>query len=67
MYACLCLCVQCHLVCICYAYQITGIGDVLLLNGDLGAGKTCFSRGVVRGMHNDEGMIVTSPTYLLDK
>jgi tRNA A37 threonylcarbamoyladenosine biosynthesis protein TsaE len=40
-------------------------GDVLLLGGDLGAGKTCFSRGFVRCLTGDPDLRVTSPTYLL--
>ena len=43
----------------------TGEGDVVLLGGDLGAGKTCLSRGFVRARTGDEEMRVTSPTYLL--
>ena len=35
-------------------------GDVVLLNGDLGAGKTAFTKGVCR-FFNIDG--VTSPTY----
>lgn len=40
-------------------------GDVLVLDGDLGAGKTCFSRGFVRARTGFTDMRVTSPTYLL--
>ncbi len=36
-------------------------GDVVLLDGDMGAGKTVFSKGVARGLEIEEE--VTSPTY----
>ena len=37
-----------------------------VLLGDLGAGKTTLSRGIIRGKFHDNDMIVTSPSYLLD-
>ncbi len=40
-------------------------GLVVLLNGDLGAGKTCFSQGVASGLGVPEDSPVTSPTYTL--
>ncbi|KAL3759988.1 hypothetical protein ACHAWU_000611 [Discostella pseudostelligera] len=40
-------------------------GDIILLDGDLGAGKTCFSRGFVRGRTGLPNERVTSPTFLL--
>lgn len=43
----------------------TEAGDVFLLDGDLGAGKTCFSRGFVRERTGAVDIRVTSPTYLL--
>lgn len=36
-------------------------GDVVCLDGDMGAGKTVFAKGVARGMGISEE--VTSPTY----
>ena len=40
-------------------------GLVVLLNGPLGAGKTCFAQGVAYGLGVDEQSAVTSPTYAL--
>lgn len=39
-------------------------GLVVLLEGDLGAGKTVFSKGIARGLMIDPAD-VTSPTYVL--
>lgn len=39
-------------------------GDVLLLSGDLGAGKTAFVRGIAEGLDINQGD-VTSPTFTL--
>lgn len=39
-------------------------GDTVALRGELGAGKTCFVRGVARGMGLDPSR-VSSPTFVL--
>ena len=47
-----------------FAYQYAKslrAGDVVLLDGDLGAGKTVFAKGVAKGLNIQEE--VTSPTY----
>ena len=38
-------------------------GTVIAYRGDLGAGKTAFTRGLARGLGSSE--IVTSPTYTI--
>lgn len=40
-------------------------GDVLLLYGDVGAGKSAFSRAFIRAAAGDDELPVPSPTFLL--
>jgi tRNA threonylcarbamoyladenosine biosynthesis protein TsaE len=40
-------------------------GDVIALEGELGAGKTTFTRGVVHGLGVPQDTAVTSPTFAL--
>src|SRR3954471_21896777 len=39
-------------------------GDVVALHGELGAGKTQFTRGIVKGLGGD-ARAVSSPTFVL--
>ena len=45
-----------------FAKSLQG-GEILLLKGDLGAGKTAFAKGVARACGVDD--IVTSPTFTI--
>ena len=45
--------------------ELAHSGSVVLLNGDLGAGKTCFAQGVATGLGVSAETQVTSPTYTL--
>ncbi len=40
-------------------------GDVLLLQGDLGAGKTTFIQGLAKGLKVPESVMTHSPTFTL--
>ena len=43
--------------------KIIAPGTVIAYRGDLGAGKTAFTRGLARGLGSSE--LVTSPTYTI--
>lgn len=38
-------------------------GDIVILTGDLGAGKTAFTKGIARGL--EIGQMIKSPTYTI--
>lgn len=40
-------------------------GDVICLDGDLGAGKTTFTQGFARGVRVDEKQYVSSPSFAI--
>jgi len=40
-------------------------GEIVGLTGDLGSGKTCFTRGLAEGLEVDKGAWIRSPTFTL--
>lgn len=42
---------------------VLGPGDVVILTGELGSGKTAFTRGVATGLGSDDA--ITSPTFTI--
>jgi len=40
-------------------------GDLVALCGELGAGKTCLTQGIARGVGVPEGYRITSPTFTI--
>jgi tRNA threonylcarbamoyladenosine biosynthesis protein TsaE len=40
-------------------------GDILLLEGELGSGKTTLVRGIMQGLRNGDGSCVKSPSYTI--
>lgn len=45
--------------------EFLGCGDVVALVGELGAGKTCLTQGIARGVGVPEKYEITSPTFTL--
>jgi len=43
--------------------EYTVAGDVVLLTGELGAGKTCLTQGILHGLGSDD--LARSPTFVL--
>ena len=43
--------------------ELAEAGDIILLVGELGVGKTCLTQGIAKGMEIDE--YIVSPTFIL--
>ena len=43
--------------------EYAAAGDVVLLTGELGAGKTCLTQGILHGLGSDD--LARSPTFVL--
>ena len=43
--------------------KLLAVGDLVALCGELGSGKTCFVRGIAKGLGVAAGEWVNSPTY----
>nr|MCU0689282.1 tRNA (adenosine(37)-N6)-threonylcarbamoyltransferase complex ATPase subunit type 1 TsaE [Phycisphaerales bacterium] len=44
--------------------QCASVGDIVRLHGELGAGKTAFTRGLAAGLGHDS-RVVSSPTFVV--
>ncbi len=49
----------------CRLGRLLRAGDAVALSGELGTGKTVFVQGLARGLGVDEGILVTSPTFVI--
>ncbi|GAQ88251.1 hypothetical protein KFL_004120190 [Klebsormidium nitens] len=47
--------------------QVSNPGDVICLYGQVGAGKSVFSRAFIRAVAADANLVVPSPTFLLQQ
>jgi len=45
--------------------EILKAGDCVALTGELGAGKTCLTQGIAKGLGVPDSYVVTSPTFTL--
>ena len=45
--------------------SILSAGDVVALIGNLGCGKTCFTKGIALGLDVDPSEVITSPSFAI--